>query len=370
MLRSANICEMDGKSITPFVNGEVRTGMLLSVVVPCHNEESVLDALVEEVFAAIDVQGVDLELVLIDDGSSDRTPELMRRHNEQDPRVRYIIFSRNFGKEAGMFAGLSYARGDAVVIMDADLQHPPSMVPEMIEKYREGYDQVIARRTREGDKPARTAFSRLYYKIVNKLVDVPMEDGVGDFRLLSRRAVDALLSLRETNRFSKGLFSWIGFPSAVLDYRNQPRQGGGTSQWSMRRLLNYGIDGILSFNNAPLRVAIYLGAAVTVVALLYVIYLLIATAFQGIEVPGYVTQIAATLGMGGIQLIMIGVVGEYVGRIYYEVKGRPHFIVADSEELKHPLPLPSAEPSPSRNEENQPMAEKPSRPGTTASEKP
>ncbi len=304
--------------------------MQLSVVVPCHNEESVLDALVGEVFAALEPAGVELELVLVDDGSRDRTVEIMRRHNAADPRVRYVTFSRNFGKEAAMLAGLAYAKGDAVVIMDADLQHPPALVLDMLELHRQGYDQVVARRTREGDPVFRTAVSRLYYKLVNAMVDVSMEDGVGDFRLLSRRAVDALLTLGESNRFSKGLFSWIGFPLARVDYRNQARQGGGASKWSMRRLLNYGIDGIMSFNNAPLRGAIYLGAAVTGVAFVYVLYLLINAAVTGVDVPGYITQVTAILGLGGIQLLFLGVIGEYVGRIYYEVKRRPHFIVSEA----------------------------------------
>lgn len=304
--------------------------MLLSVVVPCHNEESVLDAMVREVFAAIESDGVDLELVLVNDGSRDRTLELMRAQHERDPRVKFVSFSRNFGKEAAMFAGLSFARGDAVVIMDADLQHPPALVNEMVELHRQGYDQVVARRTRDGDPPVRTALSRLYYQVVNRLVDVPMEDGVGDFRLLSRRAVDALLAMRESNRFSKGLFSWIGFPRATIDYRNQERQGGGTSKWSLRRLFNYGLDGIMSFNNAPLRAALYIGLAVIAASFLYVVYLVVAALTTGIDSPGYITLITAILGVGGLQLLFLGVIGEYVGRIYYEVKRRPPFIVADA----------------------------------------
>lgn len=304
--------------------------MLLSVVVPCHNEESVLDALVTEVFAALTAADVEVELVLVNDGSRDRTLEMMREHHARDPRVKFISFSRNFGKEAAMFAGLSYARGDAVVIMDADLQHPPALVNEMIGHFREGFDQVVARRTRDGDPAMRTAMSRLYYRIVNKVVDVPMEDGVGDFRLLSRRAVDALVAMRESNRFSKGLFSWVGFPRYTIDYRNQERHGGGTSKWSFRRLLNYGIDGIISFNDAPLRAAVYLGIATTVLAFAYVIYLVVAALVVGVDVPGYVTTIAAVMGLGGIQLVFLGVIGEYVGRIYYEVKRRPPYIVSDA----------------------------------------
>jgi len=329
--------------------------VLLSVVVPCHNEESVLDALVEEVLSVVSEPGLELELILVDDGSKDRTAELMRRHHAADPRVRYITFSRNFGKEAAMLAGLAYSRGDAVVIMDADLQHPPELVNQMLTLYRDGYDQVVARRTREGDPKVRAALSRLYYRLVNSLVDVAMEDGVGDFRLLSRRAVDALLTLRETNRFSKGLFSWIGFPRATIDYRNQARQGGGESKWSMRRLLNYGMDGIMSFNNAPLRVALYLGMAITTLALLYVVILLVNAAVGGVEVPGYITQITAIIGLGGVQLLFLGVIGEYVGRIYYEVKGRPHFIVAEAAGVQarpigHPAEPPVQFPTPSPGE--------------------
>lgn len=304
--------------------------MLLSVVVPCHNEESVLDALVDEVFAAIDAPGVEIELVLVNDGSRDRTLEMMRQHNARDPRVHFVSFSRNFGKEAAMFAGLTYARGDAVVIMDADLQHPPALVNQMIAKYHEGFDQVVARRTRDGDPAVRTALSRLYYRIVNRLVDVSIEDGVGDFRLLSRRAVDALLSMRESNRFSKGLFSWIGFPRATIDYRNQERQGGGTSKWSLGRLFNYGLDGIMSFNSAPLRVAVYIGGTVFVLAVLYILYVLVSWAIQGVDEPGYITLITAVLFLGSLQLVFLGIIGEYVGRIYYEVKRRPPFIVADA----------------------------------------
>jgi len=304
--------------------------MLLSIVVPCHDEEDVLPDLVEQVLTSLEPADIELEMVLVDDGSRDGTRQSMRALSAQDPRLRYVSLSRNFGKESAMLAGLAYARGDAVVIMDADLQHPPHLVLEMLELHRQGYDQVVARRTREGDAFGRTMLSRLYYRLVNSLVEVSMEDGVGDFRLLSRRAVDALLQLGEYNRFSKGLFSWIGFSVATVDYRNATRQGGGASKWSFRRLLNYGIDGVMSFNNAPLRLAIYLGATVTALSFAYVVFLVVAALVQGITMPGYVTLIAAVIGLGGLQLLFLGVIGEYVGRIYYEVKQRPHFIVAET----------------------------------------
>ncbi|MGY1824822.1 glycosyltransferase family 2 protein [Blastococcus sp. SYSU DS0541] len=304
--------------------------MLLSVVVPCHNEEEVLPQLVSRVFDAVENAGVDVEIVLVDDGSRDRTMGVVRLLHDADPRVRYVSLSRNFGKESAMLAGLAYASGDVVVIMDADLQHPPRLLVEMLALHRQGYDQVVARRTREGDALARTVLARLYYRLANSLVEVQMEDGVGDFRLLSRRAVDALLQMGEYNRFSKGLFSWIGFPTAHVDYRNESRQGTGGSKWTLRRLLNYGVDGIMSFNNAPLRLAIYVGLLVTALSFTYVGYLIVAAVFGGIAVPGYITLVTAILGLGGLQLLFLGVIGEYVGRIYFEAKQRPHFIVAEA----------------------------------------
>ncbi|WP_448610028.1 glycosyltransferase family 2 protein [Geodermatophilus sp. URMC 60] len=310
--------------------------MLLSVIVPCHDEERVLRELVAQVGAAVEEAPVDLEIVLVDDGSRDGTSEVLRELHAADPRVRYVTLSRNFGKEAAMLAGLSFARGDAVVLMDADLQHPPRLLLEMLELHEHGYDQVVARRTRDGDAFGRTLLSRLYYRLVNSLVEVRIEDGVGDFRLLSRRAVDALLQLGEYNRFSKGLFAWIGFPTATIDYRNEARYGGDTSRWTLRRLLNYGIDGVMSFNNAPLRLAIYVGLVVTALAFGYAGFLVVAAIVQGIVVPGYVTLVAAVIGLGGLQLLFLGVIGEYVGRIYYETKHRPHYLVAEASDDPQP----------------------------------
>lgn len=310
--------------------------MLLSVVVPCYNEEDVLANLTERLFEELGSEGPDFEVILVDDGSRDKTMSIMRRLSAEDDRIRYISFSRNFGKESAMLAGLVYATGDAVVIMDADLQHPPELIVDMLRLHAAGYDQVVARRTRDGDSFGRTLASRMYYRAVNRLVDVDMEDGAGDFRLLSRRAVDALLQLGEYNRFSKGLFSWIGFPSATVDYENVGRQGGGASKWSFRRLVNYGIDGIMSFNNAPVRLAIYIGAAVMTLGLAYVLFLVVAAIVAGVSVPGYVTLVAAIIGLGGLQLMFLGIIGEYVGRIYYETKQRPHFLVAETESDRGP----------------------------------
>jgi polyisoprenyl-phosphate glycosyltransferase len=322
--------------------------VLLSVVVPCHNEEAVLEQLAEQVFATVATSDVDVELVLVDDGSRDRTLAVMQTLHSRDKRVRFLSLSRNFGKESAMLAGLAYAGGDAVVIMDADLQHPPRLITQMLDLFEQGYDQVIARRTREGDALTRTLLSRLYYKLANALVEVDLQDGVGDFRLLSRRAVDALLQMGEYNRFSKGLFSWIGFPTATVDYPNEARQGGAGSKWSMGRLLNYGFDGIMSFNSAPLRLAIYVGIAVTALSFVYVAFLIVAVLTKGIAVPGYVTIVAAVLGLGGIQLLFLGVIGEYVGRIYFEAKQRPHFIVADTSDVQPRGQLPRRNRAPVR----------------------
>lgn len=223
----------------------------LSVVVPCYNEEAVIESFDVEIRKVLDALPVDYEVCYVDDGSRDGTLEKLRRiAAEYRDQTRYVSFSRNFGKEAGMLAGLREATGDAVVIMDADLQHPPELIATMLEYYRQGHDQIIARRTREGDKKLRTALSRLYYRGINRWVDVELTDGVGDFRLLSRPAVDALLSLPEYNRFSKGLFSWIGFDTVHFDYRNAQR-GAGETKWKFGSLLNYGMDGLISFNNRP-----------------------------------------------------------------------------------------------------------------------
>ncbi len=328
-----------GEDTNPISGAAQSRSIRLSVVVPCHNEADVLDRLVELLTDELTpLTDGNFEVLLVDDGSGDETLDLMRLASTRDPRIRYLALSRNFGKESAMLAGLSQARGDAVAIMDADLQHPPTLLATMLPKLDEGYDQVVARRTRTGDAPVRTFASRWYYKIFNKLVDVRLEDGVGDFRVLSRVAVRALLAIGEVNRFSKGLFSWIGFETAVVDYENVAREAG-ESKWRTRDLLNYGIDGVLSFNNKPLRLSIYLGALMATVAMLYAFWVLVDAIINGNAVPGYVTLICAVVGLGGVQLIVLGVIGEYLGRIYSESKRRPHFLVKESSEGSDVTPV-------------------------------
>lgn len=305
--------------------------MRLSVVVPCFNEEQGLAGLHAELSAVLPTVTTDFEVVLVDDGSTDRTLGAMRELAAGDPHVRYVALSRNFGKEAAMLAGLHESEGDVVVIMDADLQHPPDLIKQMVDLLATGYDQVVARRNRKGEGRLRKVSSKTYYKMMNRLVDVRLRDGEGDFRVMSRRAVDALLSLGEYNRFSKGLFAWIGFDTAVIDYENRQRQSG-SSKWTLGKLLNYGIDGVVSFNNRPLRLAVWIGLVVTLLAFAYAGYVIIDTIVSGIDAPGYATLMVGIAGIGGLQLLFLGIVGEYVGRIYYEAKRRPHFLVKETSE--------------------------------------
>lgn len=308
--------------------------MYLSVIIPCFNEEKVLPITHRALHDVLDEdarkKNYDYQLIFIDDGSKDGTLDILKELSATDPHSRYLSFSRNFGKESAMLAGLQYSTGECVVIMDADMQHPPEMIPTLISYYEKGYDQVVTKRSREGDKRRKTLPAKLYYKIVNSLIDVRLDDGVGDFRLLSRNAAQALLSLTEYNRFSKGLFSWIGFKTKTLEIKNSVRAAGDT-KWSIKSLIQYGIEGIISFNNKPLRICFYLGFVLIVFSLLYIIYLFGSYILHGVETPGYFTTITAVLLIGGTQLFCIGVLGEYIGRIYYEVKRRPHYIVGETD---------------------------------------
>lgn len=303
--------------------------MFLSVVVPCFNEEAVIDRFAEELAAVLDTLEGECEVILVDDGSSDGTLDRLRDITQQRPGFRYLSLSRNFGKEGAMLAGLHEGRGDAVAIMDADLQHPPPLLVAMLALLQSGYEQVVARRDRVGDARLRAIVSRLYYRMVNGLIDVRLEDGAGDFRVLSRRALDALLAMGEANRFSKGLFAWIGFRTGYVNYRNVAR-ASGQSTWSMRQLFEYGIDSVISFNSKPLRLAIHVGLLITAIAVVYGGWVLVDGIVHGNRVPGYVTLICAVVGLGGLQMVLLGVIGEYLGRIYLETKQRPHFLVRET----------------------------------------
>jgi polyisoprenyl-phosphate glycosyltransferase len=308
----------------------------LSIVVPCFNEEESVERLhdaVREAMAAI--PGWEVEFVFVDDGSTDGTLPALRRLAARDGTVGYVSFSRNFGKEAAMLAGLRRATGDAVVILDADLQHPPRLLPRMLDLHLCGYDQVVCRRDRRGEHPVRKLTAHLFYRAVNRWIDVRLDDGAGDFRLLSRRAVDAILAMPESNRFAKGLFSWIGFDTAELPFTHEQRQNG-VSKWTPRKLLNYAFDGLLSFNDKPLRAAVYAGLLLTFIAVAYSLWVVANAIMYGVDVPGYTTIIVAVIGMGGFQAALLGMIGEYVGRIYHETKRRPHYLVQEAELARHP----------------------------------
>ena len=302
--------------------------MKLSVVIPFYNEENMIQKMYDELVKEINqITKAEFEIIFINDGSKDRTFERMLAIAAGDSRVKYISFSRNFGKEAGTIAGLEYATGEAVILMDGDLQHPPAMLPQMIEAYEQGYDVVSARRTRTGEKPHRTFLAKHFYKLANKMMDIELMDGVSEFRLFSRKVVNAIISMQEYNRFSKGIFAWIGFNEKVIEYENQVRTVGET-KYSLKFSLNYAIQGILSFNDKPLRMCINFGLFCLIISLVYVLW----TFIQYLVVPdslvsGYFTTIFSVVLFGGIQLISIGVLGEYIGKIYYEVKKRPHYLV-------------------------------------------
>ncbi|MFO3718894.1 glycosyltransferase family 2 protein [Staphylococcus felis] len=309
--------------------------MKLRVIVPCYNEMEVLHQTIDKLQSILKENAIHhsytYDILFVDDGSQDETLLVLQEASQKHEEIKYISFSRNFGKESAMIAGFEHSVDcDAVVMIDADLQHPPEMILKMIDAYHEGYDQVIAKRTRDGENTSRKWVTRTYYKMINYFVeDIELEDGVGDFRLLSQRAVRSLVSMGEYNRFSKGLFAWIGYNTKTLHYKNVERELG-ESKWSFGSLFNYAIDGLISFNNKPLRTMIYLGMAIFGVSMIYIIYLLIDTIVHGVSVPGYFTTMAAILFIGGIQLMSIGVVGEYIGRIYYEVKQRPKYIIQEA----------------------------------------
>lgn len=305
--------------------------MKLSIVIPFYNEENMIQKMYDALVAEVNkITKAEFEIIFINDGSKDRTFEKMLAIADSDSRVKYISFSRNFGKEAGTIAGLEYATGEAVILMDGDLQHPPALLPQMIEAYEEGYDVVSARRTRTGEKPHRTFLAKHFYRLANKMMDIELMDGVSEFRLFSRKAVRAILSLQEYNRFSKGIFSWIGFKEKVIEYENQVRTVGET-KYSLKFSLNYAIQGILSFNDKPLRMCINFGLFCLLISLAYVLWTFVQYFVSpGSLVSGYFTTIFSVVLFGGIQLISIGVLGEYIGKIYYEVKKRPHYLVDET----------------------------------------
>jgi polyisoprenyl-phosphate glycosyltransferase len=298
----------------------------LSLAVPMYNEEECLDVLFARVEKALDATGLDYEIVCVNDGSRDGTLAGLLRHRARNPRIVVVDLSRNFGKDIALTAAIDHCTGDAVIPIDADLQDPPEVIPQLIEKWRAGADMVLAlRENRENDTLAKRTMARLFYKLFNKVTTVPIPDDAGDFRLMSRKVVDALKTLPEGNRFMKGLFAWVGFKTDSVYYVREMRSAGKT-KFSFWKLWNFAIDGFVSFSSFPLRVWSYIGAAISLVSLIYAVYLVVRTLFYGCDVPGYPSLMVAILFMGGVQLISLGVIGEYLGRVYNETKRRPLYL--------------------------------------------
>ena len=303
---------------------------MLSIIVPCKNEEEAIPLFYPVLKENLDKINDDYELLIIDDGSTDKTVEVSLKLKEKDPNIKVISFSRNFGKEAGMLAGLREAKGDYVVIMDADLQDPPALLKEMYNYVKSGqYDSAATYRvTRKGEPPIRSFFARKFYKLINKMIDVEIVDGARDYRLMSRKMVDAIISMPEYNRFSKGIFAWVGFKTKYIEFENVERVAGET-KWSFFKLFSYAIDGIVGFTVAPLRIATYSGIFVSLFGFIYMLYIVIKALAVGDPVPGYPSMIAIICLLGGIQLLVMGIMGEYLGKTYMESKRRPSYIIKE-----------------------------------------
>lgn len=305
---------------------------LLSVVVPCYNEEENVPYFYEELLKQEDKlkeRDIELELIYIDDGSRDGTVAEVKKLREKDERVHLVSFSRNFGKEAAIFAGLSKAKGDFAVMMDADLQDPPSLLPEMFDYMEEGYDSVATRRvTRKGEPPIRSFFARRFYALMKHISKTEIVDGARDYRLMTRQVVDAILSMKEYNRFTKGIFGWVGYRTKWLEYENIERVKGET-KWNFWKLLLYSLDGILAFSTMPLAIASVLGIVFCLLAFLLIVFIVVRTLLFGDPVGGWPSLVCIISLVSGVQLFCLGIVGQYMSKMYMEVKNRPIYLVKE-----------------------------------------
>lgn len=300
---------------------------MLSLIVPMHNEEENIDTFYKKITKIMKDNNYVYEVICIDDGSEDRTLEKLEFLSSIDKNIKVIELSRNFGKEIAMTAGFRYSSGDAVIPIDADLQDPPDLIPVLVDKWQEGYDVVYAtRKKREGESIVKKMTAHLFYRFIRKITRINIPADTGDFRIMSRQVVDAINELPEHHRFMKGLFSWVGFRQTSIVYEREPRFAGKTS-FNYWKLWNFAIEGITSFSFAPLQFSMYLGFVISVFSLLYALYLVIQTIFVGNSVPGYPSIMVAVLFFGGVQLITLGIIGEYTGRIYNESKRRPLYLV-------------------------------------------
>lgn len=314
----------------------------ITIVVPCYNEEAVLPKLIEEIRKVrTRMPEQILELLLVDDGSKDRTLEIAKSMAEADSLVKYLSFSRNFGKEAAMYAGLENAEGDYVVFMDADLQDPPSLLPDMYRAVaEEGYDSVATRRvTRKGEPPIRSFFARRFYRLMNRFSTTEVMDGARDYRMMNRKFVDGLLQMKEYNRFSKGLFGWVGYKTKWLEYENVERAAGET-KWSFWKLFKYSIEGIVAFTTTPLVVASVLGLVCCLLSLLFIILIIVRKLLFDNSAYGWASLVCLITFLGGIQLFAIGILGQYISKMYMEIKNRPIYLTGETNIRKNEKHLP------------------------------
>lgn len=300
----------------------------ITILVPAYNEEQVLPKLYERLSELAEQQkDYNFEFLFVNDGSKDGTLDLIKQYTEKDDRISYVNLSRNFGKETAMIAGIDHVKSDALVIIDADLQDPPELVPDMIKLWQEGYDDVYARRSKRlGESWLKRTTSALYYRVLQRATHIEIQRDTGDFRLLDRRCIEALQQLREHERNTKALFSWIGFHKKEITYIRDVRAAGET-KWNYVKLLNLAINGIVSFTTAPLRLSVILGLVVSIFAFIYIVVLVIRTLAFGTDIAGYPSMMAVILFLGGVQLLSLGIIGEYVGRIFNETKQRPLYLV-------------------------------------------
>ena len=308
---------------------------LISIIVPCYNEEEAIPLFYEEIIKITKkMENCKFEYLFIDDGSKDKTLSILKEYHKKDKSVRYISFSRNFGKEAAIYAGLENAKGDFVALLDADLQDPPSLLPKMYEYTKKGYENVATIRVnRKGEPPIRSFFARLFYKIINRLSKVEMVDGARDYRFMSRKVVNAILSLKEYNRYSKGLFSFVGFETKWIEYENRNRVAGET-KWSFWHLLIYALDGITAFSTVPLVLSAILGVIFCLIAFIAILVIIIKTLVYGDPVGGWPSMVCILFFVSGVQLFCLGIIGQYLSKTYLETKHRPIYLIKETEEDK------------------------------------
>ena len=307
---------------------------LITVIVPCYNEQESLPLFYKEIVkVAKKMKKVNFEFLFINDGSKDKTLDILRDLSKKDKRIRYVSFSRNFGKEAAMYAGFENSKGDYVVVMDADLQDPPSLLPEMFNYIKEeDYDSVATRRvTRKGEPPIRSFFARMFYKIINKISKADIVDGARDYRLMTRQMVDSILSMKEYNRFSKGIFGWVGFKTKWIAYENIERVAGET-KWNFWKLFLYSIEGIIAFSTVPLTIASVFGIIFCIIAFLLILFIITKTLLYGDPVAGWPSLVCIIFLVSGVQLFCLGIMGQYLSKTYLETKDRPIYIVKETEE--------------------------------------